>query len=308
MARGWLKGLGIAAACVGASSVAGGLLYAATRTAPCDRTELTASIGGDQPSPPHASALDRMTIVLVGDTGFNPTDAKVEAERRAQRQEAHELLRHACRDLQRGRRRSRLHQSRDRRHRPQRPRAGRQGQGRVSFPQSPGRAEGADRCRLQSVLARQQSFLRLRPARHRGDALPSRRGQCREGHRLCRHRQQFRRGDPARLHRPRRHAHRLFRDRHHDRRSAAISRRPEQARARPPTATAPTSRRPWTSSPPCRPTTASSPSITGSKAASCPTSASSPIGAASPPARRTSISSSATTRMWSKASSSTASR
>ena len=57
---------------------AGGLLYAATRTAPCDRTELTASIGGVQPSPPHASALDRLTIVLVGDTGFNPTDAKVE--------------------------------------------------------------------------------------------------------------------------------------------------------------------------------------------------------------------------------------
>ena len=29
-------------------------------------------------------------------------------------------------------------------------------------------------------------------ARRRGDALPCRRGQCREGHRLCRHRQQFR--------------------------------------------------------------------------------------------------------------------
>ena len=47
-------------------------------------------------------------------------------------------------------------------------------------------------------------------ARHRGDALPSRRGQCRAGHRLCRHRQQFRRGDQARLHRPRRHARSVF--------------------------------------------------------------------------------------------------
>lgn len=78
MARNWLKGVGIAAACVGVLPVVGGLLHAATRTAPCDRTELTASIGTVQSSPPHASALDRLTIVLVGDTGFNPTDAKVE--------------------------------------------------------------------------------------------------------------------------------------------------------------------------------------------------------------------------------------
>jgi len=79
MARSWLKGLGIATASVAVLPVAGGLLYAATRTAPCDRTELTASIGNVQSSPPHASSLDRMTIVLVGDSGFNPTDAKVEA-------------------------------------------------------------------------------------------------------------------------------------------------------------------------------------------------------------------------------------
>ena len=78
MARGWLRGVGIVAACVGGVSLSGGLLHAGTRTAPCDRTELTASIGGVQPSSPHASSLDRMTIVLVGDTGFNPTDAKVE--------------------------------------------------------------------------------------------------------------------------------------------------------------------------------------------------------------------------------------
>ncbi len=78
MAGRWLKGLGIAAAGAALLPAAGGLVFAATRTAPCDRTELTASIGGVQPSPRHASALDRLTIVLVGDTGFNPTDAKVE--------------------------------------------------------------------------------------------------------------------------------------------------------------------------------------------------------------------------------------
>ena len=78
MAGRWLKGLGIAAAGAALLPAAGGLVFAATRTAPCDRTELTASIGGVQPSPPHASALDRLTIVLVGDSGFNPTDAKVE--------------------------------------------------------------------------------------------------------------------------------------------------------------------------------------------------------------------------------------
>jgi poly-gamma-glutamate synthesis protein (capsule biosynthesis protein) len=80
MARSWLKGLGIIAAGAVFLPVAGGLLYAASRTAPCDRTELTASIGGVQPSPPHASSGDRLTLVLVGDTGFNPTDAKVDAD------------------------------------------------------------------------------------------------------------------------------------------------------------------------------------------------------------------------------------
>ena len=228
MARGWLRGVGIVAACVGGVSLSGGLLHAATRTAPCDRTELTASIGGVQPSSA-ACIVPRSHDHRAGRRhGLQPDRCQGRAWRRPRRQEARELLRYARRDFQRGGRRSRLHQSRDRRHRPQRPRAGRQGQGRVSLPQSPGRAEGADRRRLQSVLARQQPFLRLRPARRRGDALPSRRRQCREGHRLCRHRQQFRRGDPPRLHRPRRHARRLFRDRHHDRRSAAISRRSGQ--------------------------------------------------------------------------------
>jgi poly-gamma-glutamate synthesis protein (capsule biosynthesis protein) len=77
MARGWLTGLGLAAA--GAALVpAAGLLYAAARVAPCDRPELTASIGTSQTAAP-PSSLDRMTIVLVGDAGFNPTDAKVDA-------------------------------------------------------------------------------------------------------------------------------------------------------------------------------------------------------------------------------------
>jgi poly-gamma-glutamate synthesis protein (capsule biosynthesis protein) len=79
MASRWLKGLGILAAGVALLPVAAGLLSAATRTALCDRTELTASIGGVQPSA-GSSSLDRMTIVLVGDAGFNPTDAKVEAQ------------------------------------------------------------------------------------------------------------------------------------------------------------------------------------------------------------------------------------
>jgi poly-gamma-glutamate synthesis protein (capsule biosynthesis protein) len=78
MARGWLKGLGIAASGVALLPLAGGLLYAATRAAPCDRTELTASIGSNVAAAPRSETLDRLTIVLVGDTGFNPTDAKVD--------------------------------------------------------------------------------------------------------------------------------------------------------------------------------------------------------------------------------------
>jgi poly-gamma-glutamate capsule biosynthesis protein CapA/YwtB (metallophosphatase superfamily) len=76
MARGWLIALGLAGA---ALVPAAGLLYAATHVAPCDRTELTASIGTNQTGAPSPSSLDRMTIVLVGDAGFNPTDAKVDA-------------------------------------------------------------------------------------------------------------------------------------------------------------------------------------------------------------------------------------
>jgi poly-gamma-glutamate capsule biosynthesis protein CapA/YwtB (metallophosphatase superfamily) len=76
----WLKSLGMAAAGAALLPVAGGLLYGATRAAPCDRTELTASLGANQAASPQRSALDRLTIVLVGDTGFNSTDAKVDAK------------------------------------------------------------------------------------------------------------------------------------------------------------------------------------------------------------------------------------
>jgi hypothetical protein len=79
MARRWRKSLGIAAAGVALLPAAGGLLYAATPAAPCDPTELTASIGGGQPDSARPASPDRLTIVLVGDTGFNPTDAKVDA-------------------------------------------------------------------------------------------------------------------------------------------------------------------------------------------------------------------------------------
>jgi len=80
MARGWLIGLGLATA--GAALVpAAGLLHAAPRLAPCDRAELTASIGDSQTAAaPPLSSLDRMTIVLVGDSGFNRTDAPVDAK------------------------------------------------------------------------------------------------------------------------------------------------------------------------------------------------------------------------------------
>jgi len=80
MARLWLKSLGMAAAGAALLPAAGGLLYGATRAGPCDRTELTASIGASQDASTQRSALDRLTIVLVGDTGFNPTDAKVDAK------------------------------------------------------------------------------------------------------------------------------------------------------------------------------------------------------------------------------------
>ena len=78
MARGWLISLGLAATGAALVPVAG-LLYAATHVAPFDRTELTASIGTSQTAAAPLSSLDRMTIVLVGDADFNPSEAKVDA-------------------------------------------------------------------------------------------------------------------------------------------------------------------------------------------------------------------------------------
>jgi Bacterial capsule synthesis protein PGA_cap len=51
---------------------------AATRPGPCDRPELPAAIGAGEPA--QRASPDRLTIVLAGDTGFNTTDAKVDAK------------------------------------------------------------------------------------------------------------------------------------------------------------------------------------------------------------------------------------
>ena len=80
MARRWPRSFGIAAAVIALLPAAEGLVYAAARTAPCDRPELTASIGAGQTDSTRPASLDRLSIVLVGDTGFNPTDAKVDAK------------------------------------------------------------------------------------------------------------------------------------------------------------------------------------------------------------------------------------
>lgn len=79
MARRWRNSLGIAAAGVALLPAAGGLLYAATRVGPCDRPELTASIGDAQNAAAPASNLDRLSIVVVGDTGFNSAGAQVDS-------------------------------------------------------------------------------------------------------------------------------------------------------------------------------------------------------------------------------------
>jgi poly-gamma-glutamate capsule biosynthesis protein CapA/YwtB (metallophosphatase superfamily) len=80
MARLWLKSLGMAAAGAALLPIAGGLLYGATRPAPCDRTELTASIGDNQAAVPQRTSPDHLAIVLAGDTGFNRSDAPVDAK------------------------------------------------------------------------------------------------------------------------------------------------------------------------------------------------------------------------------------
>jgi poly-gamma-glutamate capsule biosynthesis protein CapA/YwtB (metallophosphatase superfamily) len=69
------KALGAAAAVI-ALVAGGGALEGAARLQPCASTEFTASIGSaaKQPRP------DRLTIVLAGDTGFNPKGAAVEPD------------------------------------------------------------------------------------------------------------------------------------------------------------------------------------------------------------------------------------
>jgi poly-gamma-glutamate capsule biosynthesis protein CapA/YwtB (metallophosphatase superfamily) len=61
-----------------AALIAGGALYGAARTMPCETTEVTASIGDGGAA--RGPGLDRMTIVLVGDAGFNASDAPVDAK------------------------------------------------------------------------------------------------------------------------------------------------------------------------------------------------------------------------------------
>jgi poly-gamma-glutamate capsule biosynthesis protein CapA/YwtB (metallophosphatase superfamily) len=80
MAGRWLKSLGMATAGAAFLPVAGGLLYGATRAAPCDRTELTAALGDTQTAASRSTSPDRLTIVLVGDAGFNRSDAPVDAK------------------------------------------------------------------------------------------------------------------------------------------------------------------------------------------------------------------------------------
>jgi len=74
----WLKLFGIAAAAT--AFIPAAVVHGATLAAPCASTELTASIGGANPVPAKGPASDRLTVVLVGDTGFNPTEARVDAK------------------------------------------------------------------------------------------------------------------------------------------------------------------------------------------------------------------------------------
>ena len=187
---------------------AGGTLYGAARIAPCDATELTASIGDSVPAGARLGSPDH----------------RARRRRRLQRQRcaksmpracskgraATTLRRHDVRHRQGHRRRSCLRQSRDGGHRPQRPQRPRRREATRMLRS----ISGATRPRVKALIdlgfnlfsLANNHALRLRRARHRGDALSPRRRQHRARHCLCRHRQQFRRGDQARLPRPRRHA------------------------------------------------------------------------------------------------------
>jgi poly-gamma-glutamate synthesis protein (capsule biosynthesis protein) len=77
--RGWLKSFVSVAAGAAFLPAVAGVLPAATRLAPCDAPEFTAAIDSGQAAA-QPTAPDRLTIVLAGDTGFNTTDAKVDAK------------------------------------------------------------------------------------------------------------------------------------------------------------------------------------------------------------------------------------
>jgi poly-gamma-glutamate capsule biosynthesis protein CapA/YwtB (metallophosphatase superfamily) len=61
-----------------AALVDGSALYGAARITPCDTTEVTASAGDSMAV--KGPSLDRLTIVLGGDAGFNASDAAVDAK------------------------------------------------------------------------------------------------------------------------------------------------------------------------------------------------------------------------------------
>ncbi len=71
-----IKPLGAAAAVIGLVA-GGGALEGAVRIVPCASTEYTASIGD---AATKAQGPDRLTLVLVGDTGFNPKGEPVRPE------------------------------------------------------------------------------------------------------------------------------------------------------------------------------------------------------------------------------------
>ena len=131
------------------------MLYGATRAAPCDTTEITASNGANAGKGP---GLDRMTIVLVGDAGFNPTDAAVDAKGlhkgravTAFKDMTSGIAREIDGDLAFVNLETVITDRNDLK--PEK--KGRRQGGAAPFQEPSGRAEGADRARLQSVLARQ---------------------------------------------------------------------------------------------------------------------------------------------------------
>ena len=191
MARGWLRSVGLAAA--GAALLpAAGLLHAAGRVAPCDRTELTASIGDNQTARrsthiarPHDHRAGRRCRLQSAPI------AKVDAKglRRGKQVTAFSYMLGGIADDIDGdlaflNLETVVTDRND---------LAPEGKGKDAFHfrSHPAALKALINHRLQPVLARQQSCFRLWRPRHRGDALPCRRRQRRAGHRLCRHRRNF---------------------------------------------------------------------------------------------------------------------